>query len=123
MSGIRRAFFFSSLERYAGLVASFATVAAVSRLLTPSEVGVSAVGTALMAIAIALKEFAANGFLIQAKEIGAAEIRTAFTVQFALSLVIAGATALIAPYFAAFYGEPTLACFVDVAAAALIVDA
>lgn len=122
MSGIRRALFFSSGERYIGMLVGFASVAAVSRLLTPTEIGTAAIGTALIAISISLKEFAASGFLIQGKEATAVDVRTAFTVQFGLTLLIAGALLLLAPYFAAFYREPRLAAFVEVVAIALLID-
>jgi len=122
VSGIRWALFFASLERYISLVVSFATIAIVSRLLTPTEVGTSAIGTALITIAISLKEFAGSGFLIQGKEVGRRDVRTAFTVQFALTLVIAAAVVFVAPRFAAFYREPMLTLFVRVMATALLLD-
>src|SRR5690606_21823420 len=99
MSGIRRALFFSSAERYIGMAVSFASIAAVSRLLTPTEVGTAAIGTALITICISLREFAACGFLIQGQEVTRADVRTAFTVQFCLTAVISAALLILAPAF------------------------
>ncbi len=122
MSGIRRAFFFASLERYICLVVSLATIAIVSRLLTPIEVGASAIGTALMTIAISLREFAGSGFLIQNTEVSREDVRTAFTLQLVLTLPIAAAVVLVAPRFAGLYREPMLVDFVRVTATTLILD-
>lgn len=122
MTGIRRALLFSSAERYIGLAISFVSIATVSRLLTPTEVGTAAIGTAMIGISISIREFAACGFLIQGNEATRADVRTAFTVQFVLTLLIAAVLLLLAPWFAGFYGEPMLARFVQVVAVALVLD-
>ncbi len=122
MSGIRRALFFASVERYIGLVLNFVMMAIVSRLLTPTEVGASAIGLALITIALSLKEFAATGFLVQDKEVKLSDVRTAFTVQFGLTLAIAAVLFLVSRRFAELYQEPALAFFVRVTAVALLVD-
>ena len=40
------------IERYVGMVANFASVAVVSRLLTPQEVGLMAVGVAVVTLVV-----------------------------------------------------------------------
>jgi hypothetical protein len=50
-------------------------MALVVRLLTPTEVGVAVIGTAIMTIALGLREFASPEFLIQRHEIGRDDIR------------------------------------------------
>lgn len=120
--GIRRALFFASADRYICLAVNFATIAVVSRLLTPAEVGTSAIGLALITISISLKEFAACGFLVQGADVKEADVRTAFTIQFVLTSAIALAIYLTAEDFAAFYGEPLLADFVRIVAVGLLAD-
>jgi O-antigen/teichoic acid export membrane protein len=122
MSGIRRAFYFSSLERYLSLVIGFGSITIVSRLLTPTEIGTSAIGIAVIAMAISLKEFAASGFLIQGEEVERTDIRTAFTIQLVLTLLITTIVVYFTPDFADFYGEPTLRRFIQVMAATLVLD-
>lgn len=123
MSGVRRALAFAVAERYAGMAISFVSVAAVSRLLTPTEIGISALGLALVGVPNGLREFAACNFLIQGHEITRDDVRTAFTVQFGLTLAICVGLVLLAPIFADFYDQPMLDRFVCVVAAALMIDA
>src|SRR5690606_2260455 len=123
MSGVRRALAFAVAERYAGMAISFLSVVAVSRLLTPTEVGISALGLALVGIPNAFREFAACNFLIQGHEVTRADVRTAFTVQFGLTLAICAGLVLLAPFFADFYDQPMLDRFVCVVTAALMIDA
>lgn len=122
MEGVRQALLFASVERYLSFVITFASVAVVSRILTPTEIGTAAIGMALITIAIALKEFAASGFLILGTEVGREDVRTAFTVQFVLTLVIVIGVAAAAPVFARIYREPMLAQFVRIMALALVLD-
>lgn len=122
MSGVRQALLFASVERYLSMAISFIMIAIVSRLLTPAEVGTSAIGTALLAICIAVKEFAASGFLIQGDDIRKEDVRTAFTVQFMLTAVIGLIVMLAAPAFAQLYGEPMLGQFIRVVMVALVLD-
>jgi lipopolysaccharide exporter len=122
MSGIRRALFFASAERYVSFFVSFATVATVSRLLTPTEIGSAALGMVVIAIANALKEFAASGFLVQGEQVERSAVRTAFTVQLAITLLIAAGIVLAAPKFAGAYHEPMLVKFFDIMAVSLISD-
>ena len=60
---MRRALFFTTSERYLGLNANFATIAVVSRILTPSEIGVSVLAMAIISFALAAREFATTNVL------------------------------------------------------------
>ena len=68
-SVVRRAFAMAAGEQYVRLAINFASIAMVSRLLTPTEIGVSVIGTGIMAIALGLREFATSDFLIQRQEV------------------------------------------------------
>ncbi|MBE0530356.1 MAG: oligosaccharide flippase family protein [Rhodospirillales bacterium] len=122
MPGIRTAVLFSSAERYIGLAINFVNVAVISRLLTPTEIGIAAIGTALVTITISLREFATCAFLIQGDEVTRNDVQTAFTVQFLLMAMIGAVLVLAAPWIASLYGEAGLAAFIRVIAAALILD-
>lgn len=112
MNGIRRALIWASAERYLGLLVNFGTLATVSRMLTPAEVGVSVIGIGIMTIAQSLREFATSEFLIQRAEVTREDARTAFTVLFGLTLAISAALLVQASWVAAFYGEPELSTFI-----------
>ncbi len=110
-------------EQYLRLAIGFASIAIVSRLLTPTEIGVSVIGTGIMAIALGLREFATSDFLIQRREVVRDDIRTSFTLAFLLTALITLAMFALAPWFGSLYGEEQLARFVRIAAVAGLIEA
>jgi O-antigen/teichoic acid export membrane protein len=110
-------------EQYFRLAINFASIAAVSRLLTPTEIGISVIGMGIIAIALGLCEFATSDFLIQRNEVSREDIRTSFTILFLLTALITATIFVLAPWFGALYGEEKLAGFLRVAAAAAVVEA
>ena len=69
MTGVKRALLLSTGERYFALASNFIVTAIVSRLLTPSEIGVSVIGMAIVGLAMAGREFASPNFLIQHRDL------------------------------------------------------
>ena len=120
---VRRAFAMAAGEQYVRLAINFASIAMVSRLLTPTEIGVSVIGTGIMAIALGLREFATSDFLIQRQEVVRDDIRTAFTLAFLLTALITAAMFVLAPWFGTWYGEEKLAQFLRIAAVAGLIEA
>jgi O-antigen/teichoic acid export membrane protein len=104
------------------MVVTFATTLVVSRLLTPAEIGVWAIGLATATAILAAREFTSGVFLIQRKDLTREEVQGAFTVMLLMSTVIAAVVALGAPSIAAFYGEPKLVQYLRVAAAAIVLE-
>lgn len=119
MKGIRRALLFTSAERYINLVVNFALIALVSRLLSPAEIGVSAVGVTIWALAETLRDVPSS-YLVQQKEIAREDVRTAFTVMLLISLGLAGALIVSSDWIAAQYDDPKLAAFLKVFALAFL---
>lgn len=111
MMEVRRALLLSSGERYITLSVNFATVAAVSRILTPAEIGISVVGMAVVGIAITLREFASASFIIQRHDLRPEDVRGAFTVSLALTSGIVLFLIASGPYIADAFGEETLSAF------------
>lgn len=110
-------------EQYVRLAIGFISIALVSRLLTPTEIGVSVIGTGIVLIALGLREFATSDFLIQRPEVTRDDIRTSFTVLFLLTALITAAMFILAPLFGTFYGEEKLARFLRIAALAGLIEA
>ena len=75
---VRRALAMAAGEQYFRLAIQFALIVVVSRLLTPTEIGVSVIGTGIMAIALGLREFATSDVLIPRQEVSGVEIRASF---------------------------------------------
>ena len=107
---VRRALAMAAGEQYLRLAIGFASIATVSRLLTPTEIGVSVIGTGIMADRartarvrdIGLPDPASAG---RAATTSAARSRSLFL----LTALIAAAMFLLAPWFGALYGEEKLA--------------
>lgn len=90
MNSVQRSIFFSASERYASLALFFVSTAVLSRLLSPEEFGVYAVVTAVTSVfAASSQEFGGANFLIQKTSLSDDNVRTAFTITFGLSMVIA----------------------------------
>jgi O-antigen/teichoic acid export membrane protein len=122
MTGVKRALLLSTGERYFALASNFIVTAIVSRLLTPSEIGVSVIGMAIVGLAMAGREFASPNFLIQRRDLDREHVRQAFTVMLVLVSAIAAALALTAPLAAAAYDDPRLIPYLRVISAAFFVE-
>jgi hypothetical protein len=96
MIGIRRALLVSTADKYFSLAVNIGALAVISRLLSPAEIGVSVIGTAIVTFALALREFGSSGFLIQQRDLTRSDARTLFTVQFLLTVLIATGLVLAA---------------------------
>lgn len=121
MPGIHRSLLFSFGERYARVAITLLSTVIVARLLTPSEVGVFVVGNALVLLVETFRDFGVGVYLVQERELTRQRLRTAFTVQFALSALLAAALLAAAGTLAAFYGEPGLKQVLAIAAVNFLV--
>jgi O-antigen/teichoic acid export membrane protein len=122
MAAIRRAFLLATATRYFSVVINFLAVVAVSRLLTPREIGLWVICSAVVVMASSVREFASYNFLIQQKELDREDIRSAFTAMLALTLLIAAALSLLAPWIAAAYHEDGVASYLRVMAVGLLFE-
>lgn len=122
MTVVRRALLLSTGERYFALVSSFATLAIISRILTPDEIGVSVIGMAVVGIAMAVREFASASYIIQHRDLSEEAIRGAFSTMLVLTLLIAGALVLLAPLLAWTYDEKRLAPYLYVVSGSFVLD-
>ncbi|MGU3496062.1 oligosaccharide flippase family protein [Xanthobacteraceae bacterium A53D] len=119
---IKRALFLSTGDRYFALACNFATVAAVSRLLTPEEVGVSVIGMAVVGIALAAREFVSTSFVIQRQHLAREDVRATFSAMLVVTGAISAILALAAPALAHVYGERNLTPYLYVTALCLFLD-
>lgn len=114
MPSIRRSLVLSFARQYTSLLFTIPTVMILSRLLTPSQVGVYSVGAATVTLVQMLRDFGVSQYLVQAHSLDDAVARSAFTVN----LLIAWALALIifvaSPWIGAFYREPGLSLVLQV---------
>lgn len=120
MSGVRRALALATADSHIGLVIHFAAVAAVSRLLTPAEVGVAVIGLSIVTMALALREFVTPDFLIQRRVLADTDVRTIVTVGVGATALIAAVLFASAPFVAEAYRRPELVPYLAVMAAAVV---
>lgn len=120
MTGIRRALIWTAIDRYLGLLVGFVFVAAMSRLLTPREIGISALGIAVLGIAEALRDFGATSYLIQRRDVTLEALRTTFTLLLVTAVALFTAMLTAAPWIASAYGEPALGNYVAVLATSFL---
>jgi O-antigen/teichoic acid export membrane protein len=123
MGGVRSALFWSGLNRYVATVLGLITVAIVARLLTPEEIGLFAVASAVGMVTEALRDFGTSSYLIQADQMSRNEVRTTCTLALVLSLAMGGALVSGAPELASFYGDERLTAMLRVAAVGVVVGA
>jgi O-antigen/teichoic acid export membrane protein len=111
---IRRALFWSTAERYVGLLLNFVLIVVLSRLLTPAEVGIMQLGWMVMVLTETLRDFGIGSYLVQRPALSPVEVRTAFTFSLVLAIVPTWALVAGAGAIAAFYDEPGVRAFLRV---------
>lgn len=120
---VRRALVIAAGTQYARIAFRFVSIALVARLLTPAEIGLAVIGTALVTVLLALREFASPEFLIQRDEVTREDIRASFTVLFITTALMTVAVFLLAPWIASLYGEEGLAPFLQISMVAGLIEA
>jgi O-antigen/teichoic acid export membrane protein len=121
MAGIRRSFLLASGERYASSLINFATVVISARLLTSADFGVAVLGSIVVGLAEALREFGASTFLIQEPNITGEKVRTAFTIMLLLSFLLSAPLFLFSSHVAAFYGNEAVDAYLRLTALGLMI--
>lgn len=105
----RLALIWSFAERYASLVVAIGSTMILSRLLTPTDVGIYSMCAAVAAVAGILRDFGVSEYLIQERDLTREKIRAAYGIAFIVAWSI-GALVFLSRYrVAAFYGEPAVA--------------
>lgn len=120
---LRRALALTTMERYFGLVLNFATMAAVSRILTPSEIGVAVIGWAILSVPYALRDMGTMDFIIQRRDLTPYDTRTAATVGILTAVALVAVILGISPWIVSAYGDPRLGQFLNVMVFAILTDA
>jgi O-antigen/teichoic acid export membrane protein len=116
MPDLRRALLFASGGRYLVMAVNLASVTVLARLLTPSEFGISVLGTSLLAIAEAIRELGSTAYLVQQKELTQSKIRTVFTVSLLVTLTMSIVLLVSSGPIARFYSVPELARYIQIIA-------
>lgn len=114
MISIRKAVIISFAENYSTIFIGFIGMMLIARLLTPAEIGIYSVASAVTGIAHMMREFGVGNYLIQEQELTKARIQTALTVAIITSWTAGGILYFSSSWAAAFYNEPALASLVKI---------
>lgn len=120
MIDIRRALAWAASDKYLTLVINFGFIAVMSRVLTPHEIGLSAIGVAVFGVADSLRDFGATTYLIQRRVVTLEALRTTFTMLFLSCLALGALLFASAPAIGTFYSEPQLTQYLQVLAAGFL---
>jgi O-antigen/teichoic acid export membrane protein len=108
MASLRTSLAFSLATRYGAVAIQAVALIVLARLLTPEEIGVYAIGAALLALVAVLGDFAVEVYLVQALRLRRSERQAAVAVTLVTSIVVGTAFLLARGPVASFYGEPRL---------------
>jgi O-antigen/teichoic acid export membrane protein len=120
MSSVHRAIAFSAADKYASQLLQLVTLAIMSRLLTPGEIGLYMIASSIFVLADSFRTFGVGVYVVQEQDLRRETLRTAFTITLVLSLATAGVLTLLASPLAAFYADPELAHLVVLSTLALL---
>ncbi|MBV9532184.1 MAG: lipopolysaccharide biosynthesis protein [Bradyrhizobium sp.] len=106
MKRLYHSILYSAIDRYGSLIFFFVSTGVLARLLSPAEFGVYAVVNALTTIAgTSFQEFGGSNYLIQKPSLTERDIRTAFTIVFALSAVFTAGLLFLRGPIATFFAQ------------------
>jgi O-antigen/teichoic acid export membrane protein len=117
---IRRALALSAADRYASMLVGAIMIAAVSRILTPREVGVTVLGLTIFALVEIIRDVP-TAYLIQRQEATREAVRTSFTIMLSISCLAAALLFAAAPTLAAHQGDDGLTVFFRVIALTFLI--
>jgi O-antigen/teichoic acid export membrane protein len=102
---VRRALAFSYAEKYGSFVLSLLSTMVVSRLLGPAEIGVFAIGMAVVGVVAVIRELGVSTYLVQEAHLDEPRVRAAFTLAVAMGVGLAVVVLLLSVPAGRFYGD------------------
>lgn len=115
--------FWSSVQRFGGMIISFFSNLVLARLLTPEDYGMVGMLMVFISLSIVLIDGGLASALIQKKEPTNEDYSTVFYWNLILSIILFFALFLAAPAIAAFYRMPPLSAILRVQGIMLILNA
>ncbi|MGV8988305.1 MAG: oligosaccharide flippase family protein [Cypionkella sp.] len=118
---IRRSFALAFADKFAGVAMNLATMAIVSRILTPAEVGLFLLASTVVILIETFRDFGIGAFLIKETELTPTIVRTAVTIMALMSLGLGLGALALSDVLARYYGNADLGGLLRVAALAFLV--
>jgi O-antigen/teichoic acid export membrane protein len=101
---IRRSFAFAISDRAVSTTVAFVSMAIISRILTPAEIGVFLVASSLVFLIEAFRDFGVAACIVQERDLTHRFVQTAFTIMVLLSFILGAMIFLAAPWIAQLFG-------------------
>jgi O-antigen/teichoic acid export membrane protein len=108
MRSVRRAFVYASGGRYVVMAANLCMAIVMARLLSPAEYGLYALGSAVFAIAEAIRELGSGSYLVQQHDLTLRKIQSTFTVNLLTTVAVSAALFLSARIISEYYAAADL---------------
>ncbi len=113
---IRRSLAIAFADKVTGILLTITTMAVVSRLLSPAQIGLYMVASAVVILIEAFRDFGLVVCIVQAPVLSRKLVQTAFTIMALLSIVLGLGILLAANWLAWFYAAPGLTGLIRVVA-------
>lgn len=120
--GFGRSLYFSGLTSVSKLIIQFGLSVYVARMLTPEELGSFGVALAAAALLRAFESAGINNFVASYKELDAPLLRTVFTANSLLNVILALIIWLLAEPAGAFYESDAIARILELTAIATLLN-
>ena len=121
MSSVRSSLAYASTEQYLLLGLQLVGYFIVARLLTPDDIGLFSVASAIVGVGLSLRDFGTAAYIVQEPELTDERVRTAFGVTLAVALTLGAAVFAAAPLIAAFYSDARMTTVLRVLAINFVV--
>ncbi|MDP3174183.1 MAG: oligosaccharide flippase family protein, partial [Phenylobacterium sp.] len=102
---VRRSIGWSAAGQTAAFAIQFIASVIVARLLSPTEMGVFAVGLATLALFSSIEAFGLQSMVVREPELNERLVASATTINGLIALAIAAATALASTLAGGFFGK------------------
>lgn len=106
MTAVRRSLIYSLSENYLGVLLQLLGTLIVSRLLTPSDIGIFSVAAVLSGLATTFRDFGIAEYMIQEQQLTRQKIRAAFAANIIVSWLMAALLLVSSAWVGRFYAEP-----------------
>jgi len=109
MLNLRRSIFITFISTNISTIIQFGVTVILSRLLTPSEVGIFSVTAVLISIISVFRDFGVSSYLQQERNLTPEKARSAFGLLLTTSWLLAGFTYFSRGYIASYCNQPGIA--------------
>ena len=117
---IRQSFAFAISDRAVTTIVTFLTMAIISRILTPAEIGVFLVASSMVFLVEAFRDFGVAACIVQERDLTDSFVQTAFSIMSLLSLALGGLIYAAAGWIAVFFDVPEMTWMIRIACLAFL---